>query len=156
MRCWLLGRKIQSALEGERAKLSDAAVEQKNELQNLQIAVETASNDLKIADGKLETAKSQRKLLEHKAWIESQERKDREDTMRQNYERLSQEYAQAMRNKEFQIAQLSIQKQNIEDKLANLPVIKSPRNGWVSRIKPWVGSNGRYTTTITITDEPGK
>ncbi|MHC5720059.1 MAG: hypothetical protein ACYTX0_50510, partial [Nostoc sp.] len=38
----------------------------------------------------------------------------------------------------------------VEDKLAQIPMLRSPRNGYVRRIKPWVGKDGKYTTTVTI------
>ena len=59
-----------------------------------------------------------------------------------------------MRGKEYQLANLYIQLSTIDDKIANIPIICSPRDGYIRRIKPCVGNNGKYTTVITISDTP--
>jgi hypothetical protein len=45
---------------------------------------------------------------------------------------------------------LGISLSAIEDKLADIPIVRSPKDRYVRKIKPWVGKDGKYTTTITI------
>jgi len=33
-------------------------------------------------------------------------------------------------------------------KLADIPIVRSPKDGYLRKIKPWVGKDGKYTTTI--------
>ncbi|MBD2281493.1 hypothetical protein [Aphanizomenon flos-aquae] len=33
-------------------------------------------------------------------------------------------------------------------KLADIPIVRSPKDGYLRKIKPWVGKHGKYTTTI--------
>ncbi len=69
---------------------------------------------------------------------------------RQDFERSRLQYDEAVRNKDYQLAQLGISLSAIEDKLADIPIVRSPKDGYVRKIKPWVGKDGKYTTTITI------
>ncbi|MBS9391559.1 MAG: hypothetical protein HEQ33_22780 [Dolichospermum sp. WA123] len=39
----------------------------------------------------------------------------------------------------------------IEDKLADIPIVRSPKDGYVGKIKPWIGKDGKYTTTRLLT-----
>ena len=34
-------------------------------------------------------------------------------------------------------------------KLADIPIVRSPKDGYLRKIKPWVGKDGKYTTIIT-------
>jgi multidrug resistance efflux pump len=140
----------QSALERERGSLAASAVASNQELQNLQVAVQIAQSNLQMATSKLETAKSNRKLLEYRATIEAAQRVEQENQFSISYSQQQQQYAQATRDRDYQLAQLQIQLSAIDDKLAQIPVVRSPRNGYVRKIKPWTGNNGKYTTIITI------
>jgi multidrug resistance efflux pump len=140
----------QSALERERAALNASAIASSQELQNLKVAVQIAQSNLQMATSKLETAKSNRKLLEYRASIESTQRIEQENQFNLSYSQQQQQYAQATRDREYQLAQLRIQLSAIDDKLAQIPVVRSPKNGYIRKIRPWTGNNGKYTTIITI------
>jgi multidrug resistance efflux pump len=140
----------QSALERERATLAASAIASSQELQNLQVAVQIAQSNLQMANSKLETAKSNRKLLEYRATIESAQRIEQENQFSISYSQQQQQYAQATRDRDYQLAQLQIQLSAIDDKLAQIPIVRSPKNGYVRKIKPWTGNNGKYTTIVTI------
>lgn len=140
----------QSALERERGSLAASAIASSQELQNLKVAVQIAQSNLQMATSKLETAKSNRKLLEYRATIESAQRVEQENQFSISYSQQQQQYAQATRDRDYQLAQLQIQLSAIDDKLAQIPVVRSPRDGYVRKIKPWTGNNGKYTTIVTI------
>jgi hypothetical protein len=144
----------QSALEREKAKLNASAIASNQELQNLKIAVQIAQSDLQMAVSKLSAAKSNRKLLEYRASIEAAQRVEQENQFNLNYSQQQQQYAQSVRDRDYQLAQLQIQLSTIDDKLALIPVVRSPQNGYIRKIKPWTGNNGKYTTTITIASAP--
>jgi hypothetical protein len=46
---------------------------------------------------------------------------------------------------------LGISLSAIEDKLADIPIVRSPKDGYVGKIKPWIGKDGKYTTTRLLT-----
>ncbi len=143
-----------SALEREQATLDASAIASSQELQNLQVAVQIAQSNLQMAVSQLETAKSNRKLLEYRASIESTQRIEQENQFNLSYSQQQQQYAQSVRDRDYQFAQLQIQLSSIDDKLAQIPVVRSPRNGYIRKIKPWTGNNGKYTTIITIASTP--
>ncbi len=146
----------QSVLEREKAKLNASAIASLQELQNLKIAVQIAESDLRIAQSKLDSAKSNRKLLEYRASIGAAQRIEQENQFLINYSQQQQQYAQSLREKDYQLAQLQIQLAAIDDKLAVIPMVRSPRDGYIRKIKPWTGNNGKYTTIITIASTPNQ
>lgn len=102
------------------------------------------------ATSKLEAAKVNRQIQEYQASVEESKRSQSQTQSRQDFERSRLQYDEAVRNKDYQLAQLGISLSAIEDKLADIPIVRSPRNGYIKKIKPWVGKDGKYTTTITI------
>ncbi|MHC5763438.1 HlyD family secretion protein [Nostoc sp.] len=145
----------QSALDQTRAKLGASAINQQQELQGLEIAVQLAQSDLQMAQSRLETARNNRKLLEYKASLDATQRIEQQNQSNLAYTRQLQDYAQQQRDRDYQLAQLQISLAGIDDKLSQIPVVRSPRPGYIRRVKPWVGNNGRYTTTVTISASAG-
>lgn len=139
-----------SALDQSKAKLNASAINQQQELQQLQVNVRLAQSDLEVAESRLIAAQNRRQLTEYDANLNEARRQQQENQTQQEYSRQQQQYAQSVRDKDYQLAQLAISLTNIEDKLALIPMLRSPRNGYIRRIKPWVGKDGKYTTTITI------
>jgi murein DD-endopeptidase MepM/ murein hydrolase activator NlpD len=141
---------LQSALQREQALMAAASTEQQQELENLRISVQVARSDLQIANARLETARNNRKLVEYKASIELVQRAEEENRTKQVHSQQKLQYEENLRNKEYQLGQLRNQLGAVDEKLAQIPILRSPRDGYIRRIKPWVGNNGKYTTTITI------
>lgn len=139
-----------SEVEQAQAKLSAAAIIQNQELQNLKINVSLAESNLSVAKSRLESARNRRQIQEYQASVEETRRSQAETQAKQDFERSRLQYEEAARNREYQLAQLGISLTAVEDKLADLPIIRSPRNGYIRRIKPWVGKDGKYQTTVTI------
>jgi hypothetical protein len=139
-----------SALDQSKAKLNASAILQQQELQQLQINVRLAQSDLEVAESRLIAAQNRRQLTEYDANLNEARRQQQENQTQQEYSRQQQQYAQSVRDRDYQLAQLAISLTNIEDKLALIPMLRSPRNGYIRRIKPWVGKDGKYTTTVTI------
>ena len=139
-----------SALDQSKAKLNASAILQQQELQQLQINVRLAESELNVAESRLTAAQNRRQLTEYDANLNEARRQQQENQTQQEYSRQQQQYAQSVRDRDYQLAQLAISLTNIEDKLALIPMLRSPRNGYIRRIKPWVGKDGKYTTTITI------
>lgn len=145
-----------SLLDQAQAKVSFAAIEQQQEIQGLQVAVQMAESELQVVQSRLESSKNNRKLLEYRASLEAVERVERENQSKLSYSQQQQRYAQAVRDKDYQLAQLQLSLAAIDDKLSQIPVVRSPKAGYIRRVKPWVGNNGRYTTTITISSSVPK
>lgn len=143
-----------SALDQAKAKLNASAILQQQELQQLQVNVRLAQSDLEVAESRLIAAQNRRQLTEYDANLNEARRQQQENQTQQEYSRQQQQYAQSVRDRDYQLAQLAISLTNIEDKLALIPMLRSPRNGYIRRIKPWTGVNGKYTTTITISAAP--
>jgi multidrug resistance efflux pump len=140
----------QSEVEQAQAKLSAAAIVQNQELEQLQTNVNLTDSELQVAKSRLESAKNRRQIQEYQASVEEGKRSQSETQARQDFERSRLQYDEAVRNKDYQLAQLGISLSAIEDKLADIPIVRSPKDGYVRKIKPWVGKDGKYTTTITI------
>ncbi|WP_223280274.1 hypothetical protein [Nostoc sp. PA-18-2419] len=140
-----------SALEQSKAKLNASAINQQQELQQLQMNVRLAQSELELANSRLVAAQNRRNLLEYDASLNEARQRQQETQTQQEYSRQQQQYAQDIRDRDYQLAQLNISLTTIEDKLALIPMIRSPRNGYIKRIKPWVGKDGKYTTVVTIT-----
>ncbi len=150
-------KKLQSELEQarsevdrEQAKLDNSAILQTQELEQLQTNVNLAESNLQVAKSKLEAARVNRQIQEYQASVEESKRSQSQTQSRQDFERSRLQYDEAVRNKDYQLAQLGISLSAIEDKLADIPIVRSPRNGYIKKIKPWVGKDGKYQTTITI------
>ncbi|WP_052150026.1 hypothetical protein [Aphanizomenon flos-aquae] len=150
-------KKLQSELEQarsevdrEQAKLNNSAIVQSQELEQLQTNVNLAESNLQVATSKLEAAKVNRQIQEYQASVEESKRSQFATQSRQDYERSRLQYEEATRNKDYQLAQLGISLSAIEDKLADIPIVRSSRNGYIKKVKPWVGKDGKYQTTITI------
>lgn len=139
-----------SELDQSKAKLNASAINQQQELQQLQINVRLAESELNVAQSRYTAAQNRRRLLEYDASLEAVRREQQENQTLQEHSRQQQQYAQDIRDRDYQLAQLNISFTNIEDKLALIPMLRSPRNGYIRRIKPWTGKDGKYTTTVTI------
>ncbi|MBC1237579.1 hypothetical protein [Nostoc sp. 2RC] len=144
------GEQANSAFDQAKAKLSSSAIMQHQNLEKLEVSLQLAQSDLDLAHSKLQTARDNRKLLEYRASIESAQRVEQQNQANLAYTRQLQDYAQQQRDRDYQLAQLQISLSSIDDKISLIPVVRSPKSGYIRRVKPWVGSNGRYSTTITI------
>lgn len=143
-----------SDVKRAKAKLDASVIEQQQQLQQLQLAVRIARKELEVASSRLTASQNRRQLLEYDASIEQTKRSQQENLARLEYSRQMQQYETAQRDRDYQVAQLNISLSSIEDKLSQIPVVRSPRNGYIRRIKPWVGNNGKYTTTVIISSTP--
>ncbi|MFB2772279.1 hypothetical protein ACE1AT_23770 [Pelatocladus sp. BLCC-F211] len=143
-----------SGLDQARAKLNASAIASQQELQNLQIAVQIAQSDLQMAQSRLETARNNRKLVEYQASLNAAQRVEQQNQSNLAYTRQMQDYAQQIRDRDYQLAQLQISLSSVEDKISQIPIVRSPKTGYIRRVKPWTGVNGKYTTTITISSNP--
>ncbi len=145
-----------AALEQAKGKLKTSFTTQQQQLQNLKIDVQLAQSNLALARTRLATAKNNRKLLEYQASLDAARRVEETNQAQQNYVRASQEYAQAMGNKDYQLAQLSFSDSAIYDKLAQISTVRSTKDGFIRKIKPWVGNNGKYSTVVVISNSSSR
>ncbi|MBD2773978.1 hypothetical protein [Iningainema tapete] len=139
-----------SALERERARLNASAIEQQQQLQQLKVNVRMAQSELELSKSRLSNQKTRRQMEEYKASAEVAQRAQKEQELNQEYNKQQLSYAQAVRDRDYQLAQLSLSLASVDEKLSQIPVVRAPRNGYIRRIKPWIGNNGKYTTTLTI------
>ncbi|MDB9372358.1 hypothetical protein [Nodularia sphaerocarpa] len=139
-----------SGVHQAQAKLSAGAVLQAQELENLQTAVAIAESELQVSRSKLEAARNRRQIQEYQASVDANRRSQSQIQAQQDFERSRLQYEEAQRNKDYQLAQLNISLSAIEDKLSQIPIVKSPRDGYIGKITPWKGRDGKYTATITI------
>lgn len=139
-----------SGVDQAQAKLSAAAIVQSQDLENLQTAVALAESELQVAYSRLEAARNRRQVQEYEASVDASQRSQSQIQAQQDFERSRLQYEEAVRNKDYQLAQLNISLSAIEDKLAEIPIVRSPRDGYIGKITPWKGRDGKYTATITI------
>jgi hypothetical protein len=140
----------ESNYQKELAITQNSNITQNQDIQNLQIAAQLAQSDLQIASSQLSKAQSDRKLLEYEASIKNAQRIEEENRSKQLHSQQISQYAQNLRDRDYQISQLKLNLTSIEDKIATLPIVRSPKNGYIRRIKPWTGNNGKYSTVVTI------
>ncbi len=143
-----------SALEQAQAKLNASAVDQQQQLQQLQLAVRIAQSELELAKSRLLASQSRHQLIEYTASVNAADRNQKQQQLQQEHNRQLQIYSQSISDRDYQLAQLDISLTAIDDKLAQIPVVRSPRDGFIRKIKPWTGNNGRYSTTVTISTTP--
>lgn len=143
-----------ATLDREKAKLATDGVENQQKLEQLQLATHLAESEVQMADSRLSAAKSHRKMQEYDAGVRETEKQQKNTQLKQEYERQQQTYNQGIRERDYQLAQLQLSLVAIDDKLSQIPVVKSPRNGYIRRIKPWIGRNGKYETTVIISNSP--
>ena len=110
-------------LEHERAKLKELQL-------NHQIAV----NKLELAEGKLQTAKQQRKYQEYFASITAARRVEEENQAKSFYQRQLAEYNEKIAAKEIQVTQLQEKLNDIQSQIENLQIV-SPYAGSVRNIE---------------------
>ncbi|YAF99283.1 MAG: hypothetical protein AB3A66_27975 (plasmid) [Nodularia sp. CChRGM 3473] len=142
-----------SGVDQSQAKLSAAAILQGQDLENLQTAVALAQSELQVSRSRLEAARNRRQIQEYQASVDANRRSQSEIQARQDFERSRLQYEEASRNKDYQLAQLGISLTAVEDKLAEISMVRSPRDGYIRKITPWKGNNGKYQTTITIVSD---
>lgn len=143
-----------ATLDREKAKLATDSVDNQQKLQQLQLTVHLAESEVQMAESRLSGAQSRRKLQEYDAGVREVEKQQKNVQLKQEYERQQQTYNQGIRERDYQLAQLQLSLVAIDDKLSLIPVVKSPRNGYIRRIKPWIGRNGKYETTVIISSTP--
>lgn len=141
-----------SALKQAQAKLNASAIDQLQQLQQLQIAVRIAQSELELAQSRLLASQSRRQMVEYAANVNAAEREQKQQQLQQEYNRQLQFYSQALSDRDYQLAQLGISLTAIDDKLAQIPIVRSPQDGFIRRIQPWTGNNGKYSTTVIISD----
>jgi hypothetical protein len=139
-----------SALEQAQAKLNASAIDQQQQLQQLQLAVRIAQSELALAQSRMSASQSRRQMVEYSATVNAAERQQKQQQLQQEHNRQLQIYSQSVSDRDYQLAQLGISLTAIDDKLAQIPVVRSPRDGFMRNIKPWTGNNGKYSTTVTI------
>ena len=122
------------------------------QLSELQTKHESAQAELDLANGKLETAKNERKQQEYQHQFNLARRVEEANQAQSfyqrqlaenqiNYQRQLAAYEKEVREKDYQLTQLKLQANSIEDKLAQLSTIRSPYAGQIKRIK-FVGQSG--------------
>jgi len=143
-------KQLQHISDKAKEDLSQAKGKQLQELQQLQINVQLAESELQQKQAALAAAHSQRQLQEFQASADVNKQVQQEEQIALEHSRQMSLYYQQQRDKDYQLAELGIRQHQVEDKLADLPMVRSPRSGFIKRIKPWVGKDGKYTTTLTI------
>jgi len=143
-------KQLQNAAKKAKAELNQSIGKQLQESQQLQINIQLAESELQQKQAALVAAHSQRQLQEFQANIDANRQIQQQEQIALEHSRQMSLYYQQQRDKDYQLAELNIRQHQIEDKLADLPIVRSPKSGYIKRIKPWVGKDGKYTTTLTI------
>ena len=103
-------------------------------LKQLQLNHQIAENELELAQGKLQTAKQQRKYQEYFASITAAQRVEQENQAKSFYQRQLAEYNEKVAAKEIQVTQLQEKLNNVQNAIASLQ-ITSPYSGTVRNIE---------------------
>ncbi len=103
-------------------------------LKQLQLNHQIAENELELAQGKLQTAKQQRKYQEYQASITAARRVEEENQAKAFYQRQLAEYNEKIAAKEIQVTQLQEKLNDIQKQIASLQIV-SPYAGTVRNIE---------------------
>ena len=118
-------------------------------LKQLQLNHQIAVNELELAQGKLQTAKQQRKYQEYLASITAARRVEEENQAKSFYQRQLAEYNEKIADKEIQVTQLQEKLNNVQNQIASLQVT-SPYSGTVRNIE-FLGQSPDGSIAVTIT-----
>ncbi|NJM47056.1 MAG: hypothetical protein HC860_13585, partial [Alkalinema sp. RU_4_3] len=127
-------------LDHERAKLAE--LEQQH----------TATvRDYQLAMGKLNTAQETRAHQEYQHSLSLAERTEARNRDGLEYQRQIADFAEQHRDRDFQISQIQLKLNELDNQLANLSAIRAPQPGKIRRIK-WLGqgSDGRLNAELTF------
>lgn len=115
----------------------DAAIleHESNALNLIQEELDEAIADLALAEGRLQTAKSERANLEYQHQLNLARRIEEQNTARSFYEQKLLQVREQERERDYRISQINLDIQGIEDKIASLSVVRSPYAGTIRRIK---------------------
>ena len=126
-------------------------IDQGNELREFRRGHTDSVRNYQLSLGKLASAKDQRAYEEYLASINAARRVEESNQSLLGYQRQLAEYEQRVRDKDFQISQLKVRLNEVENNLAHLSTIKAPYGGEVRRVK-WLGqgSDGRLSVEVTL------
>ncbi len=120
------------------------------QLEELAEKVDGARSDLELSQAQLREARSQREFQEYQHSIEVARRAEEANQAAIAYARQKQEYAQQLRDREFQLAQLRAKLSDINEKLTELAVVRSPYNGKITRIKTEKQTDNTLRVTVSL------
>jgi len=143
-------KQLQNDYEKVGLDLHQSNSQQSQEIEQLKINIQLAESELEQKQAALEDAKYRRRMQEFQASVDVRNRAQQEEQIALEHSRQMALYEQQRRDKNYQMAELDVQQHQIEDKLADLPIVRSPRSGYIKYIRPWVGKDGKYTTTLVI------
>ena len=118
-------------------------------LKQLQLNHQIAVNELELAQGKLQTAKQQRKYQEYFASVTAARRVEEENQAKSFYQRQLAEYNEKIADKEIQVTQLQEKLNNVQNAIADLQ-ITSPYAGTVRNIE-FLGQSPDGSIAVKIT-----
>lgn len=85
-----------SALDQARGKLNASAIEQQQQLQQLQLAVQIAISELELAKSRLTASMNRRQMVEYAASVDRVEHSQKQQQLQQEYSRQQQVYEQTL------------------------------------------------------------
>jgi multidrug efflux pump subunit AcrA (membrane-fusion protein) len=143
--------------EQRRAEHSFAAAELKNaqeertaQLKALADEVNKAQANVRLAQSRLDTARTKRGYDEYQNSITKARRAEETNQFNQSQVRQQQEYSQQLRDREFQLAQLKAKLGEIDQQISQLSIVRSPYAGTIRRIKNVSQTNQDLQFEITL------
>ncbi|MGE5658477.1 MAG: hypothetical protein ACM37W_17890 [Actinomycetota bacterium] len=112
-----------------------------SQLSEIQLKKEVAESELELANGKLASAKQERAKFEYQHQLNVARRVEELNQSQSFYQRQLSEAQEAQRIKDYQLSDLKMKLSSVDDKIAQLAVIRSPYGGQVRRVK-FVGQTG--------------
>jgi hypothetical protein len=143
-------KQLQNEANKAKVELEQVKDRQAQELQQLHLNLQLAESELQQKRAALTAAHARRQMREFEADVDKQKREQQQQQIVLEHSHQVVLYEQQQRDKDYQLAELSIRQHQIEDKLADLPIVRSPKSGYIKHIRPWVGKDGKYITTLTI------
>lgn len=109
--------------------------------------------------GRLNEARQERAYREYEHRIDQARRVEEQNQAQLAYQRQWAEYEERLRNRDFQVAQVRLRLDEVENAIASLSVVRAPYEGTVRRVK-WLGqdADGQLRAEVTVmvaSDGPG-
>jgi multidrug resistance efflux pump len=138
------------------AELKNAQEERTAQLKALADEVNKAQSNVRLAQSKLDTARTKRGYDEYQNSITKARRAEESNQFNQNQVRQQQEYSQQLRDREFQLAQLKGKLGEIDQQLNQLSIVRSPYGGTIRRIKNVSQTNQdlQFEITLVVSSAP--
>jgi multidrug efflux pump subunit AcrA (membrane-fusion protein) len=111
----------------------------------------TAVRAYQVAMGKLNTAHADQQYQQYRHGIDKAQRIESQNQVALDYQQQLASYEQRLREREYQVSQVQLKLDEVNNAIATLAVIRAPYDGKIRRVR-WLGqgTDGSLTAEVTL------